>query len=96
MEKTQEQARQEILDLVADYCRTYHINNKKPYKPGDRIPSERELSEQLQIGRNTLRAALAILEKEGIITLIGFALLIMVLIWATYNDVVRLFTGWQT
>ena len=35
-------------------------------------------------------------EKEGIITLIGFALLIMVLIWATYNDVVRLFTGWQT
>ena len=27
-------------------------------KPGDRIPSERELSEQLQIGRNTLRAAL--------------------------------------
>ncbi len=37
-------------------------------KPGDRIPSERELSEQLQIGRNTLRAALAILEKEGIIT----------------------------
>ncbi len=38
MEKTQEQARQEILDLVADYCRTYHINNKKPYEPGDRIP----------------------------------------------------------
>ena len=38
MEKTQEQARQEILDLVADYCRTYHIDNKKPYKPGDRIP----------------------------------------------------------
>ena len=31
MEKTQEQARQEILDLVADYCRTYHIDNKKPY-----------------------------------------------------------------
>ena len=38
MEKTQEQARQEILDLVADYCRTYHINNKKEYEPGDRIP----------------------------------------------------------
>ena len=38
MEKTQEQARQEILDLVADYCRTYHINNKKTYEPGDRIP----------------------------------------------------------
>ena len=38
MEKTQEQARQEILDLVADYCRTYHIDNKKKYEPGDRIP----------------------------------------------------------
>ena len=35
-------------------------------------------------------------EKEGIITLIGFVLLILVLLWATYNDVVRLFTGWQT
>ncbi len=34
MEKTQEQARQEILDLVADYCRTYHINNKKPLRAG--------------------------------------------------------------
>ena len=38
MEITQEQARQEILDLVADYCKTYHINNKKKYEPGDRIP----------------------------------------------------------
>lgn len=38
MEKTQQQARQEILDLVADYCRKYHINNKKAYEPGDRIP----------------------------------------------------------
>lgn len=38
MEKTQEQARQEILDLVARYCRQYHINNKKPYEEGDRIP----------------------------------------------------------
>ena len=38
MEKTQEQARQEILDLVADYCKTYHINKKKAYEPGDRIP----------------------------------------------------------
>ncbi len=38
MEKTQEQARQEILDLVADYCEKYHLQNKKPYEPGDRIP----------------------------------------------------------
>lgn len=38
MEKSQEQARQEILDLVADYCEQYHINNKKTYEQGDRIP----------------------------------------------------------
>ncbi|MGL5433929.1 MAG: lipopolysaccharide biosynthesis protein RfbH [Lachnospiraceae bacterium] len=38
MEKTQEQARQEILDLVADYCQKYHIETKTQFKPGDRIP----------------------------------------------------------
>ena len=34
--KTEAQARQEILEMVADYCRTYHV--KKPYEKGDRIP----------------------------------------------------------
>lgn len=38
MEKTQEQARQEILDLVAEYCEKYHVNNKKAFEAGDRIP----------------------------------------------------------
>lgn len=38
MKKTQEQARQEILDLVADYCQQYHIENKPEFKPGTRIP----------------------------------------------------------
>lgn len=38
MEKTQEQARQEILDLVADYCEKYHVNKKKAFEAGDRIP----------------------------------------------------------
>ena len=38
MKKTQEQARQEILDLVAEYCGQYHIENKKTFEPGDRIP----------------------------------------------------------
>lgn len=34
---TQEKARQQILDLAADYCRTYH-NQKKDYQEGERIP----------------------------------------------------------
>ena len=38
MDKKQEEARQQILDLVADYCENYHINNKKEFEPGDRIP----------------------------------------------------------
>jgi DNA-binding LacI/PurR family transcriptional regulator len=35
--------------------------------PGKRLPSERVLSEQLGIGRTMLRAALATLEREGLI-----------------------------
>lgn len=34
--ETEAQARQQILDLVADYCDTYH-NPKKEFRPGDRI-----------------------------------------------------------
>lgn len=34
--KTEEQARKEILDLVAEYCDTFH-NKKKVFEPGDRI-----------------------------------------------------------
>ena len=49
MEKTQEQVRQEILDLVADYCKTYHINNKKKYEPGDRIPYASRVSDVTEL-----------------------------------------------
>lgn len=38
MEKTQQQAKQEILELVADYYKKYHLGNKKTYETGDRIP----------------------------------------------------------
>lgn len=34
--KTEEQAREEILNLVAEYCDRFH--QKKPYEEGDRIP----------------------------------------------------------
>ena len=33
---TEAEARKQILDLVADYCDTFH--KKKEYKEGDRIP----------------------------------------------------------
>jgi len=37
------------------------------FKPGERLASERELSEQFQISRNTLREALRSLENAGIL-----------------------------
>ena len=35
--KTEKEAREEILDLVKEYCETYH-NQKKPFEEGDRVP----------------------------------------------------------
>lgn len=35
--KTEQQAKEEILSLVKEYCDTYH-NVKKPFQEGDRIP----------------------------------------------------------
>ena len=36
-QKTEQQAREEILSLVKDYCDTYH-NVRKPFEEGQRIP----------------------------------------------------------
>lgn len=36
-QKTEQQAKEEILSLVKEYCDTYH-NVKKPFQEGDRIP----------------------------------------------------------
>lgn len=37
IQKTEQQAREEILSMVKEYCDTYH-NVKKPFQEGDRIP----------------------------------------------------------
>lgn len=40
---------------------------EKAYQPGDRLPAERELIDQLEIKRTVLRKALETLEREGAI-----------------------------
>ena len=36
-EMTEQQAREQILEMTRNYCNKYH-NQKKPYQEGDRIP----------------------------------------------------------
>jgi len=37
--------------------------------PGDRLPSERQLADQLQVSRNMIREAAALLEERGIVSI---------------------------
>lgn len=50
---------------VADQIRT--LIAERHYAPGDRLPPERALAEQLGVGRNALREALTRLEVEGLV-----------------------------
>jgi GntR family transcriptional repressor for pyruvate dehydrogenase complex len=52
------------LDIVSDIR---DMIRREKIRPGDRIPSERELAETLQVGRSTLREALRSLELLGLI-----------------------------
>jgi len=47
---------EKILDMVTDKIKEVILSEK--YKPGDRLPSEREFIEQLQVSRIVVREAL--------------------------------------
>ena len=51
----------QIADQLADLMR------KGEFKPGDRLPSERELSQQFNVSRASVREALIALEIDGLI-----------------------------
>jgi GntR family transcriptional repressor for pyruvate dehydrogenase complex len=50
-----------VLDQLKSYIEYHHL------KPGDKLPSERELSEQLNVGRSSIREALRAMELLGLI-----------------------------
>ncbi|MGP3533433.1 FadR/GntR family transcriptional regulator [Microbacterium sp. RD1] len=50
-------------ELVLDQLR--RSINLGQFRPGDRLPSERDLAETLDVSRTTVRAAVAVLEREG-------------------------------
>ena len=51
----------EVLLQLENYIERYGL------KPGDRLPTERVMAEQLGISRGTLREAFRILEANGIV-----------------------------
>ena len=57
--------RSRLYESAVDQIRSLILANN--YKPGDRLPSERELGEQLSIGRPSVREALRILGTMGLV-----------------------------
>ncbi len=55
-----------LSDQVADDIRTM-ITIEHRFNPGDKLPNENELSEELHISRTTLREAIRILVTNGIV-----------------------------
>lgn len=52
-------------DVVNDL---YELIDLSGLKPGDKLPTERELTDQLGISRNVLREAFHVLERRGVIS----------------------------
>jgi len=53
-------------ELVLDQMRRSMESGQ--FRPGDRLPAERDMAEQLSVSRTTVRTAISILEREGLIT----------------------------
>jgi GntR family transcriptional repressor for pyruvate dehydrogenase complex len=50
-----------IMNLITDYILS------KDLKPGDKLPTESEFSQQLGVGRNSVREAIKMLSSLGVI-----------------------------
>ncbi len=56
---------EKVYEGVLEQIKSYIEANK--VKPGDKLPSERELSERLKVGRSSIREALRAMELLGLI-----------------------------
>lgn len=52
-----------VTDMIVERLTEFIVNNGM--KPGDRLPSERELMERLSVGRSSLREAIKVLKAIG-------------------------------
>src|SRR4051794_11626863 len=60
--------------------------------PGDKLPSERQLAEQLQVSRNVVREATALLEERGVVSIhVGSGIYISEISAAALTRSIRLF-----
>lgn len=59
--------RTHLSAAIADRLRQYILS--RPFRPGDRLPSEREMAGVLKVTRTTLREALKILETLRFVTI---------------------------
>ena len=59
------QRKQTLSEIVSDRIKTYISTNN--LHPGDRLPSEKEIIEMLEVSRTAVREALKTLQSQGII-----------------------------
>lgn len=64
-----------LYEQVADALREEIREGR--YRPGDKLPSERELTERFEVSKMTVRAAIVQLRGEGLVTSrVGYAVLV--------------------
>ncbi len=57
--------RRKTYELVAE--RLVALIGDRSFRPGDQLPTERELTESFRVGRSSVREALRMLESQGVI-----------------------------
>ena len=61
MSLSEQKVYENVLDMIRHYIKEAEL------QPGDKLPSERELADQLQVGRSSVREALRAIELLGLI-----------------------------